>query len=63
MDIIGQNGNDGEHYEEHRLNKKLESLEEELKSLPKTKNGNFIGQEVRREKILKEIKKLKEIIK
>ena len=63
MDIIGQNGNDGEHYEAVRLSKKLESLQDELKSLPKTKNGNFIGQEVRREKILKEIKKLNNIIK
>jgi hypothetical protein len=63
MDIIGQNGNDGEHYEEHRLNKKLESLQEELNSLPKTKQGNYIGQEERRLKIEGEIKKLKQIIK
>ena len=63
MNIIGQNGNDGEHYEEYRLNKKLESLQEELNSLPKTKQGNYIGQEERRLKIEAEIQKLRQIIK
>ena len=68
MNIIGQNGNEGDHYkeenyEEHRLKKKLEHLNEELNSLPKTKEGIFIGQEERRKKIKKEIKKLNQIIK
>jgi hypothetical protein len=57
MNIIGQNGNEGTHYES--AESKLKLLEEELDSLPKTKLGVYVGQESRRTNLLDKIKRIK----
>ena len=68
MEIIGQNGNDGEHYSELDLNKdgktdqsELKIAKDKLQSLENTIKDE-VNNSYKTNKILKEIKKLKKLI-
>ena len=68
MEIIGQNGNDGEHYSELDLNKdgkidqsELKIAKDKLQSLKNILKGE-VNNSYKTNKILKEIKKLKKLI-